>query len=53
MPIQSYSSFRRLINLTKCVVPENILRDLDPIKVGVDNSKSEPQLGPCHAWRLA
>ncbi|BEJ16425.1 hypothetical protein CspHIS471_0510300 [Cutaneotrichosporon sp. HIS471] len=32
MPIQSYSSFRRLINLTKCVVPEKILRDLEPIK---------------------
>lgn len=32
MPIQSYSSFRRLINLTKCEVPDDILRELEPIK---------------------
>ncbi|KAK1922997.1 methylenetetrahydrofolate reductase-domain-containing protein [Papiliotrema laurentii] len=32
MPIQSFSSFRRLVNLTKCPVPDNILRDLEPIK---------------------
>jgi len=32
MPIQSYSSFRRLVNLTKCAVPESIMNDLLPIK---------------------
>lgn len=34
MPIQSFSSFRRLVNLTKCEVPTNIMQDLEPIKVG-------------------
>lgn len=32
MPIQSYSSFRRLINLTKCTVPDYIMQELEPIK---------------------
>ncbi|RSH84647.1 uncharacterized protein EHS24_006171 [Apiotrichum porosum] len=32
MPIQNYVSFRRLVNLTKCPVPEGIMRDLEPIK---------------------
>ncbi|OCF39825.1 methylenetetrahydrofolate reductase [Kwoniella heveanensis CBS 569] len=31
MPIQNFSSFRRLVNLTKCPVPESIMADLQPI----------------------
>ncbi|WVQ63161.1 methylenetetrahydrofolate reductase [Kwoniella botswanensis] len=31
MPIQNFSSFRRLVNLTKCPVPESISSDLLPI----------------------
>ncbi len=33
MPIQNFASFRRLVNLTKCPVPDSILLDLEPIKV--------------------
>ena len=33
MPIQNFASFRRLVNLTKCPVPDTILLDLEPIKV--------------------
>lgn len=33
MPIQNFSSFRRLVNLTKCDVPHTITADLEPIKV--------------------
>lgn len=32
MPIQNYSSFRRLVNLTQCPVPDEIWNDLEPIK---------------------
>lgn len=31
MPIQNYASFRRLVNLTKCPVPDSITSDLQPI----------------------
>ncbi|WWC92170.1 methylenetetrahydrofolate reductase [Kwoniella dendrophila CBS 6074] len=31
MPIQSFASFRRLVNLTKCPVPESISQDLLPL----------------------
>ncbi|ODN86071.1 methylenetetrahydrofolate reductase [Cryptococcus wingfieldii CBS 7118] len=31
MPIQSFGSFRRLVNLTKCPVPSSITSDLQPI----------------------
>ncbi|WRT70575.1 methylenetetrahydrofolate reductase [Kwoniella shivajii] len=31
MPIQNFASFRRLVNLTKCPVPESISSDLLPI----------------------
>ncbi|WWC65163.1 methylenetetrahydrofolate reductase [Kwoniella dejecticola CBS 10117] len=31
MPIQNFASFRRLVNLTKCPVPETISSDLLPI----------------------
>jgi 5,10-methylenetetrahydrofolate reductase len=33
MPIQNFASFRRLVNLTGCPVPQNILDSLEPIKV--------------------
>lgn len=33
MPIQNYASFRRLTNLCKCPVPEEVLNELDVIKV--------------------
>eukprot|EP00472_Partenskyella_glossopodia_P006064 CAMPEP_0197514996 /NCGR_PEP_ID=MMETSP1318-20131121/261_1 /TAXON_ID=552666 /ORGANISM="Partenskyella glossopodia, Strain RCC365" /LENGTH=635 /DNA_ID=CAMNT_0043063239 /DNA_START=81 /DNA_END=1988 /DNA_ORIENTATION=+ len=32
MPINSYNSFKRMIAFTKASVPEQILRDLEPIK---------------------
>ena len=32
MPIQNFASFRRLVNLTQCEVPQQILDDLEPIK---------------------
>ncbi|RSH85189.1 hypothetical protein EHS25_004996 [Saitozyma podzolica] len=32
MPIQSFSSFRRLVNLTKVPVPDSIMADLEPIR---------------------
>lgn len=32
MPIQSFKSFTRLVNLTKCPVPDKIMADLQPIK---------------------
>ena len=35
MPIQNYASFRRLTNLCKCPVPEEVLNDLDVIKVSI------------------
>lgn len=38
MPIQNFASFRRLVNLTKCEVPEKIMQDLEPIKVGLPSS---------------
>jgi methylenetetrahydrofolate reductase (NADPH) len=33
MPIQNFSSFRRLVKLTGCPVPDKIMRDLEPINV--------------------
>jgi methylenetetrahydrofolate reductase (NADPH) len=33
MPIQNFASFRRLVKLTGCPVPDSIMRDLEPIKV--------------------
>jgi hypothetical protein len=35
MPIQNYASFKRLTNLCKCPVPEEVLNDLDVIKVSI------------------
>lgn len=32
MPIQNYASFRRLTNLCKCPIPEQVLQDLESIK---------------------
>ncbi|WWD20602.1 methylenetetrahydrofolate reductase [Kwoniella shandongensis] len=31
MPIQNFASFRRLVNLTKCPVPDAIMAELEPI----------------------
>lgn len=33
MPIQNFASFRRLVKLTQCPVPDSIMADLEPIKV--------------------
>jgi methylenetetrahydrofolate reductase (NADPH) len=33
MPIQNFSSFRRLVKLTGCPVPDTIMRELEPISV--------------------
>lgn len=33
MPIQNFASFRRLVNLTNCPVPNDIMEALAPIKV--------------------
>ena len=38
MPIQNYASFRRLVNLTKCTVPDTIMLELEPIRVGPGDS---------------
>lgn len=35
MPIQNFASFRRLAKLTGCPVPDSIMSDLEPIKVGL------------------
>ncbi|ORY29628.1 methylenetetrahydrofolate reductase-domain-containing protein [Naematelia encephala] len=32
MPIQNFASFRRLVNLTQCSVPDSIMTALEPIK---------------------
>ncbi|KAK4684368.1 methylenetetrahydrofolate reductase (NADH), partial [Tremellales sp. Uapishka_1] len=32
MPIQNFASFRRLVNLCQCPVPDSIMADLEPIK---------------------
>jgi hypothetical protein len=33
MPIQNFSSFRRLVKLTGCPVPDTIMKELEPISV--------------------
>jgi 5,10-methylenetetrahydrofolate reductase len=33
MPIQNFSSFRRLVKLTGCPVPDAIMKELEPISV--------------------
>lgn len=33
MPIQNYTSFRRMTNLCKASVPQQILDELEPIRV--------------------
>jgi 5,10-methylenetetrahydrofolate reductase len=33
MPIQNFSSFRRLVKLTGCPVPGAIMKELEPISV--------------------
>jgi methylenetetrahydrofolate reductase (NADPH) len=38
MPIQNFASFRRLVKLTQCPVPDSIMADLEPIKVSLELS---------------
>jgi methylenetetrahydrofolate reductase (NADPH) len=38
MPIQNFASFRRLVKLTGCPVPDTIMQDLEPIKVSTQST---------------
>ncbi len=46
MPIQNFASFRRLVKLCQCPVPEEIMAELEPIKVGMrhESSRVDAQL---------
>jgi len=45
MPIQNFSSFRRLVKLTGCPVPDTIMKELEPISVSALQRLDHMQLG--------
>jgi len=45
MPIQNFSSFRRLVKLTGCPVPDTIMKELEPISVSALLKLDEMEIG--------